>query len=105
MDWLWSKTKYCIGVILSYCVALARLLIWTVIFFFAGLQRTIFMRSEVVSVDFKVSPLRCDIESVDQNLAYIDKLCMENPDLAQLSEEDLTNEEDSGLDEDEGGLE
>ena len=86
MGWLWSSTKRCFRVLWSYIIALLRLLNWTAIFFFAGLQRTLFMRSEVSSVEFGVLPLRCDMEDTDDKLAYIDKLCLENPDLAMTTE-------------------
>lgn len=74
-------------VLWSYVVALARLAVWTVIFFFSGLQRTLFMRDEIAGVDMKLTPLRCDMEDVDEKLAYIDKLCLENPDLAEIAEQ------------------
>ena len=82
--------------LLSYIVALARLVVWTIIFFFSGLQRTLFTRNEVAGVNMKLLPLRCDMEDVDEKLAYIDKLCIENPDLAEMAEkaylEDMENE-------------
>lgn len=86
----------------SYIVALARLTVWTIIFFFSGLQRTLFTRNEVAGVDMKLLPLRCDMEDVDEKLAYIDKLCIENPDLAEMAEkaylEDMENEEADDID-------
>ena len=88
MDYLWSSLKGFFKVLFSYVIALARLVVWTFVFFFTGLQRTLFMRSEIVCVEFKVTPLRCDLEEVDQNLAYLDKLCVENPDLACLVEDE-----------------
>lgn len=106
MEWLWSKLEGFFKVFSSYIVALARLVVWTIIFFFTGLQRTLFMRSEVVSVEFKVTPLRCDMEEADNNLAYIDKLCLENPDLVEaVEEEDLSflNDEFPPNDEDDEG--
>ena len=106
MEWLWSSTRSALKVLWSYMVAFLRLLNWTIIFFFTGLQRTLFMRSEVVSVEFRVMPLRCDLEDTDDKLAYIDKLCLENPDLAVAVEDedlsflddidDLTSDEDDG---------
>lgn len=65
----------------SYFIALARLIIWTTLTFFSGLQRTLFTRSEVVGVELKIAPFRCDIKDTNDKLAYIDKLCLENPDL------------------------
>lgn len=102
MDYLWSKLEGILRILCSFLVATARLVVWTIIFFFTGLQRTWFMRSEVVSVEFKVSPWRCDMEDADKNLAYIDKLCLENPDLVEaVDDEDIRN----FLDEDDEGEE
>ena len=75
---------------LSYFIALSRLVLWTVLFFFSGLQRTLFLRGEVVCVEFKTIPLKCDREDTGEKLAYLDKLCLENPDLV-----DFEGEEDS----------
>lgn len=88
MEWLWSKLEGFFKVFSSYIIAVARLVVWTIIFFFTGLQRTLFMRSEIVMVEFKVTPLRCDMEEADRNLAYIDKLCLENPDLVEAVEDE-----------------
>lgn len=101
MECLWSNiVKFC-KVVWSYFVALARLVVWTIILFFSGLQRTLFMRSEIVGVDFKVIPLRCDIEDANNKLAYLDKLCIENPDLIGMEDDeipfdDIIEDEDNG---------
>lgn len=91
--------KFC-KVFWSYFVAVARLIVWTFILFFSGLQRTLFMRSEIVSVDFRVLPLRCDMEEADDKLAYLDKLCLENPDLTGIQLEDEETPFDDLIDED-----
>ena len=101
MECAWPEfVKFC-KVVWSYIIAVARLCIWTIILFFSGLQRTLFMRSEVVGVDFKVLPLRCDMEEADDKLAYLDKLCIENPDLMGI-EDDMTPFDDIMPDEDRG---
>ena len=108
MEWLWVNIKRFFKVFFSYAIALARLVNWTLIFFFAGLQRTLFMRSEVTNVDFCVMPLRCDMEETDDKLAYIDKLCIENPDLIEavceeeIPFDDIMDEEIKPDDEDNG---
>ena len=94
MDLVWSKITTAFKVLFSYIRALARLVIWTILFFFTGLQRTLFMRSEVASAELKVIPLHCDIEETNSRLAYLDKLCVENPDLACLSEEEMGFEDE-----------
>lgn len=88
MDYLWSSLKDFFKVLFSYLIAIARLFVWTIVFFFTGLQRTLFMRSEIVSVEFKVTSLRCDLEEVDDRLSFVDKLYCENPDLANLVEDE-----------------
>ena len=90
-------------VLFSYIIALARLIVWTAVFFFSGLQRTLFMRSEIVGVDFRVMPLRCDTEDVNNKLSYLDKLCIENPDLVGMEDDeipfdDIIEDEDNGED-------
>ena len=57
------------------------------------------MRSEIVGVEFKVIPLMCDREEFDDKLAYLDKLCIENPDLMGI--EDDVPFDDLMMDEDE----
>ena len=99
MEWLWSKVIRFFKVLWSYVVAVSRLIIWTIILFFTGLQRTLFMRSEIVGVEFKVIPLMCDREEFDDKLAYLDKLCIENPDLMGI--EDDIPFDDIMMDEDE----
>lgn len=94
MDLVWSKITTAFKVFWSYIVALARLIVWTILFFFTGLQRTLFMRCEVASAELKVIPLRYQMEEADENLAYIDKLCSENPDLMVMSEEEMGFEDD-----------
>ena len=109
MEWQWlnSFTKFC-RVLWSYFVAVARLVVWTLIFFFSGLQRTLFMRSEVVGVEFKCIPIKCYRDEFDDKLAYLDKLCLENPDLVEgMMEEEIpfesTEEEFGPDDEDDNG--
>ena len=91
------------SVFFSYVRAVLRLLVWTVLFFVAGLQRTLFMRSEIVCVEFKTIPLKCDVEDFDDKMSYIDKMCSENPDLAEIS--DIDDEDFDDFDNDEGDIE
>ena len=88
MEWLWSNIERGFKVLFSCLVALARLIVWTFVFFFTGLQRTLFARSEIVSVEFRITPWRCDIEDTDDKISFVDKLYCENPDLACLAEDE-----------------
>ena len=89
MEWLWNRLEKPLKDFGSYLIAVARLIIWTILVFFSGLQRTLFMRSEVIGVDIKVAPLRSDLKDADDKLAYIDKLCIENPDLVDVVEDEF----------------
>lgn len=90
--------------VLSYLVALTRIPFLTVLFITSSIQQVLFERCEVVNIEMKTVPLRCDRQKVSDNVAYIDKLCYENPDLADIIDEDeignLDNIDD--IDEDEG---
>ncbi len=89
LEWLWNRLEKPFKDLISYLIALARLVIWTILVFFSGLQRTLFMRSEVVGVELKVTSLRSDLKDTDDKLAYIDKLCLENPELMEVVEDDF----------------
>ena len=108
MECLWNNfVKFC-KILFSYIIGIARLIIWTIILFFSGLQRTLFMKGEIIGVDFKVIPLRCYREEIDNKLAYLDKLCIENPDLVEgMVEEEIPFDGpmggDFGLDDDNNG--
>lgn len=102
-QWLNGIIRF-LKVLWSYFIAVARLVIWTIILFFSGLQRTLFMKSEVVGVDFKVIPLRCYREDLDDKLAYLDKLCIENPDLIGMEDDEIPFD-DVMLEDDENGPE
>lgn len=97
MEWLCTKLDKPFKDFISYVIALARLVVWTILVFFSGLQR-LFVRSEVVGVDLKVAPLRSDLKDTDDKLAYIDKLCLENPDLVDAIEEDFYGDNDFPFD-------
>lgn len=101
MDSLWPSIHNFLKVLGSYIVAVCRLVLWTAMFFLVGLQRTLFMRSEVVGFELGVTPLRCDIADTDEKLAYIDKLCMENPDLVESIGEEFGGDSGEWLDDDE----
>lgn len=104
MECFWHNLVGFFKVFFSYIVAIARLVVWTILFFFLGLQRTLFMRSEVVGIDFSVLPLRCDMEEADDKLAYLDKLCTENPELTG-AEDDSVSMDDILFEDDEDGEE
>lgn len=85
----------------SYFVAFARLIAWMMVLFFSGLQQIIFNRTEICHIESRGIPLMCDREGMLNNLSYIDKLKEENPDLADIFEEDEPTDEELEYIEDE----
>lgn len=88
----WQGTCKFFKNVLNYIRAIFRVILWTIILFFSALQRALFTRTELVGVDMRLAPFKCDVEDVDDKLSYIDKLCIENPDLAEISEEAYLND-------------
>ena len=92
----------------SYFIAFARLIAWMLVLFFSGAQQIIFNRTEICHVESRGIPILCDREGMLNNLSYIDKLKEENPDLADIFEEEPSDEEleniefESEEDDDEG---
>ena len=68
------------------------------LFFLSGLQQILYTRCEIINVEMKAVPLRCDITKANENVSYIEKLCCENPDLVEITDGD--NEDLFGDDED-----
>lgn len=81
----------------SYFVAIARLIAWMMVLFFSGLQQIIFNRTEICHVESRGIPILCDREGMLNNLSYIDKLKEENPDLADIFEEEPSDEDLDGI--------
>lgn len=83
-----DKIRYFFSVLSSYLIAISRLFFLDALLFLSGLQQILYSRCEIVNVEMKVSPLRCDINKVTENVSYIEKLCCENPDLVEIVDND-----------------
>ena len=94
-----DKIKWFFSNLMSYAIAIARLLFWEVLLFFSGLQQILFTRTEICGLDLRGLPLRCDRDDVLDKISYVDKLKAENPDLDLMTDEDY---EDFDEDKDQG---
>ena len=94
-----DKIKWFFSNLMSYAIAIARLLFWEVLLFFSGLQQILFTRTEICGLDLRGLPLRCDRDDVLDKISYVDKLKAENPDLDLMTDEDY---EDFDEDNDQG---
>lgn len=92
------------GTVSSALIALLRLCFLTLNFFVSGVNLILFTRTEICNIEIRGNAFRCDREKNLANLAFVDKLLIENPDLLAISE----NSEgqcfpDEGIDEDDDG--
>ena len=94
-----DKIKWFFSNLMSYVIAIARLLFWEILLFFSGLQQILFTRTEICGLDLRGLPLRCDRDDVLDKISYVDKLKAENPDLDLMTDEDY---EDFDEDNDQG---
>ena len=71
----------------SILIALLRLMFLTAAMLTSSVHVILFTRTEVCSIDLKGMPLRCDRERDMQNLSFIDKVCLQNPDLLDYADD------------------
>ena len=102
-DVVWGKIVEFFDVLFSYITAVIRLIFWVIILFFSGLQQVFFTRTEVSGLEIRGIPLRCDRDKILNNLSYVDKLSIQNPDLAELADEE--GDLDIDIEDDEDGEE
>ena len=76
----------------SIIIAILRLMFLTCTMFMSGLQLTLFSGLEVCNVELKGRPWRSRIERNEANLAFLDRLCIENPELLDIPEGELPDD-------------
>lgn len=96
---MWGDVRYFFVVVGSYFIAISRLIFLDLLLLLSGLQQILYTRCEIINIEMKAAPLRCDITKANENVSYLEKLCSENPDLIDIvdSEEDINfgdNEDD-----------
>ena len=100
-----ERVKTFFGEIFSIVVALLRLLFLTAAMLTSAVQIILFTRTEIWNIELKGMPLRCDGEKMADQMSFVDKICLENPDLLEFADDqeknngnlppDMDNEEDS----------
>lgn len=76
-----------LGEIYSIVIALLRIMFLTVAMVTSAVHVALFTRTEICNIELKGMPWRCDRLKDMQNLAFIDKICIENPDLLDYADE------------------
>lgn len=86
----------------SAIVALIRLLFLTCAMFASGVHIVLFTRTEICNIEMRGMPWRCDREKVADQLSFVDKICLENPDLLDFADEQMRQNGELPPDDDEG---
>lgn len=74
------------GTVSSACIALLRLVFLAVTFVISGVHLILFTRTEICNIEIRGNAFRCDREKDLANLAFVDKLMVENPDLLDIAD-------------------
>lgn len=80
----------------SVVMALLRLVFLTAAMITSSVHVVLFSRTEVCNIELKGMPWRCDRQRASENLAFIDKMYIENPELFEpVNDQDLPPTDDS----------
>lgn len=81
-----------LGEIYSLVIALLRLLFLTCAMFTSGVHIVLFTRTELYNVELKGQPWRCDREKMEDQMSFIEKTMLNNPELLDFADEQMKNE-------------
>ena len=90
----------------SIIIAIIRLLFLVCATIASGLQIILFTRTEICNIEMRGMAWRCDREKMADQISFVDKICLENPDLLDFADEQMQKEQ-KGLppeDEDDEGI-
>ena len=76
----------------SAIIALLRLVFLTCAMFASGVHIVLFTRTEVCNIEMRGMPWRCDREKVADQMSFVDKLCLDNPELLDFADEQMGKE-------------
>ena len=95
-----SRLSEFLGEIYSVIIALVRIIFLTAAMVTSAVHVALFARTEICNIELKGMPWRCDRLKEMQNLAFIDKICIENPDLLDYADEypDVHSDDDDDED-------
>ena len=85
--------------VLSITIAILRFFFLVIALIPSGLHVIFFTRTEICNIELKGLPYRCDREKIANTLSFVDKMCLENPELLELADnppppEDFSDEGD-----------
>ena len=81
-----ERIKEFLNAFISALIAIIRLFFLAVGLIASGLHIILFNRMEICNIEMKGLAWRCDREKDMQNMAFIDKMVLENPDLLDYAD-------------------
>lgn len=84
-----NKVKEILDETGSIIVALIRLLFLTFAMVTSGIHVVLFTRTEVCNIEMRGMPWRCDREKMADQMSFVDKICLENPELLDFADEQM----------------
>lgn len=82
-----NRIKEIFSEIGSATIALVRLFFLVCAMFTSGVHIVLFTRTEVCNIEMRGMPWRCDRERLADNMSFVDKICLENPELLDFADE------------------
>lgn len=82
-----SRLTELLGEIGSIIVALLRLAFLTCAMVTSGIHIVLFTRTEVWNVEMKGMPWRCDREKLEDQMSFMEKTLLNNPELLDYADE------------------
>ena len=78
--------------------ALIRFFFLVIALIASGIHIILFTRTEICNVEMRGQAWLCDRELMNDKLSFLDKVCLENPELMQMDDEEHPNIIDGGDD-------
>ena len=96
-----SRVNEVLETVWSIIIAVLRFFFLMIALIPSGLHVIFFTRTEICNIELKGLPYRCDREKIANTLSFVDKMCLENPELLDLPDnppapEDFPHDEDEG---------
>lgn len=78
----------------SALIALTRFFFLLMALTASGVHIILFTRTEICNVEMRGQAWRCDREKMMDQLSFVDKVCLENPDLLGFADEQMNKDRD-----------
>lgn len=99
-----DKIREVLDEIASMIVALARLIFLVFAMITSGIHIVLFTRTEICNIEMRGMPWRCDREKIEDQMSFIEKACLQNPELLDYADAHPDTSPPSDEDEDDGDM-